>query len=312
MSKGNMLLGYARGKVGSLVFTRRKGEQITRARNSNPTNPRTPLQVFQRMKMYAPVAFYKASIATQFKYAFEDQRANETAFNAFMRHNIGVAPWTSKSLASQYAPIPFAVQMSAGSAPGVEAWIGNYKSTPAGSIEDYAGVGLYFGENSSIDSATVGELSISVLAVNQLLREGDMLTFVGVRSTGLAVVNGNVDYAGVSGFDFSYAQVVLNKSDNTPLSNLGIFPAWKADESSHPKGVMFRFATYPWENEQWCYGGCIIVSRKVGDKIIASSTTLELNETADDIATLMKTEAYRDKAAVTYRVGDTALLDPVK
>lgn len=312
MSKGNMLLGYARGKVGSLVFARRKGEQIARARNTNPSNPRTPLQVFQRMKMYAPVAFYKASIATQFKYAFEDQRANETSFNAFMRHNIGVAPWTSKTLASEYAPIPFAVQMSAGSAPAVEPWIGNYKSSTAGSVADYAGVGLYFGDLSSIDNGTVGELTTSILAVNKLLRLGDMLTFVGVRSTGLAVESGDVKYAGESGFDFSYAQVVLNKSDNTPLSNLGIFPAWKVDDSDRPKGVMFRFAQYPFENEQWCYGGCIIVSRKVGDKVIASSATLELNETAEDISELMRTEAYRDKAAITYRVGDTALLDPIK
>lgn len=48
MSKDNMLLGFARGKVGDLVFYRRYGEQVTRARNAAPANPRTIRQSVQR------------------------------------------------------------------------------------------------------------------------------------------------------------------------------------------------------------------------------------------------------------------------
>lgn len=48
MSKGNLFLGFARGKVGSVVFTRSSGEQITRARNTEPKNPRTAAQALQR------------------------------------------------------------------------------------------------------------------------------------------------------------------------------------------------------------------------------------------------------------------------
>lgn len=48
MSKGNMFLGFARGKVGSVVFTRSGGEQVTRARNTEPKNPRTAAQALQR------------------------------------------------------------------------------------------------------------------------------------------------------------------------------------------------------------------------------------------------------------------------
>lgn len=49
MSKGNMLLGYARGKVGDVVFSRFNGKQITRARNRNPKNPKSQAQCIQRM-----------------------------------------------------------------------------------------------------------------------------------------------------------------------------------------------------------------------------------------------------------------------
>lgn len=43
-----MFLGYARGKVGDVVFTRAAGEQVTRARNRSPKNPKTARQAVQR------------------------------------------------------------------------------------------------------------------------------------------------------------------------------------------------------------------------------------------------------------------------
>lgn len=49
MSKGNLFLGFATGKVGDVVFTRSDGEQIARGRNRSPRNPRTPSQLLQRV-----------------------------------------------------------------------------------------------------------------------------------------------------------------------------------------------------------------------------------------------------------------------
>lgn len=43
-----MFLGFARGKVGDVVFTRANGEQVTRVRNREPKNPKTPRQGVQR------------------------------------------------------------------------------------------------------------------------------------------------------------------------------------------------------------------------------------------------------------------------
>lgn len=51
MSKGNLFLGFGRGKVGDVVFSRQNGEQVTRARNRSPRNPRTPLMMLQRVSM---------------------------------------------------------------------------------------------------------------------------------------------------------------------------------------------------------------------------------------------------------------------
>lgn len=87
MSKGNMLMGYARGAVGDLVFSRVKGNQVTKARNRQPANPRTSKQVYQRAKFINAVRFYQRGVQNLFKFAYEDKTAQESDFNAFMRHN---------------------------------------------------------------------------------------------------------------------------------------------------------------------------------------------------------------------------------
>lgn len=48
MSKGNLFLGFGRGKVGDVVFSRLDGHQVARAYNSSPKNPRSGLQLLQR------------------------------------------------------------------------------------------------------------------------------------------------------------------------------------------------------------------------------------------------------------------------
>ena len=49
MSKGNLFLGQARGSVGDVTFTHVAGQQVARARNRSPRNPRVPSQMLQRI-----------------------------------------------------------------------------------------------------------------------------------------------------------------------------------------------------------------------------------------------------------------------
>lgn len=58
MAKGNLFLGYGRGKVGDVVFSRQNGEQVTRARNRAPRNPQSPLQMLQRVIMKTTATAY--------------------------------------------------------------------------------------------------------------------------------------------------------------------------------------------------------------------------------------------------------------
>lgn len=51
MGKDNLFLGFGRGKLGDIVFSRTNGEQVFRTRNRSPKNPRTVLQLTQRIIM---------------------------------------------------------------------------------------------------------------------------------------------------------------------------------------------------------------------------------------------------------------------
>lgn len=70
MAKGNMLLGMARKKIGDVVFYRANGEQISRARNRAPKNPRSEKQSVQRMVL-ATASKTLAALAGLYDHSFE-------------------------------------------------------------------------------------------------------------------------------------------------------------------------------------------------------------------------------------------------
>ena len=131
MSKGNMLMGYARGAVGDLVFSRVKGNQVTKARNRQPANPKTSKQVYQRAKFINAVRFYQRGVQNLFKFAYEDKTAQESDFNAFMRHNTARAIPVGKNASeeSNYPAISNWVT-SFGSLNGPQAMVGFDGSIP--------------------------------------------------------------------------------------------------------------------------------------------------------------------------------------
>lgn len=87
MSKGNLFLGFGRGKLGDVVFTRTNGEQVARARNRSPRNPQTPLQLLQRVVMKtSSTAFSLMQAIVDHSFAgYDGVTANQSQF---VRRNI--------------------------------------------------------------------------------------------------------------------------------------------------------------------------------------------------------------------------------
>lgn len=146
MARGNLILGQGAGKLGDVVLFRNAGQQQARAYVSNPKNPKTYKQALQRSK-FASVAlayqYFKTIIDRSTRY-----KNGRTAYNDFLKNNISVAPYASKSERQEWAglyTLPAQWTLAFGALARPEAW----KPTPVVGTGS-AIIGLKFGKTSDI------------------------------------------------------------------------------------------------------------------------------------------------------------------
>lgn len=219
MSKGNMFINKAAGKVGNLVLYKRNGEQVMRAYQSKVKNPRTLEQVIQRAKFANAVKFYKRAIKNFYPFAFEDQRANESAFNAFMRHNISLSPFLTKPMVDEPKfPAIGKWMMSQGSLnqPFKDMVLARGEQ---GMVVDRLRINLLDGMK--LEKKTIGEFS-EQLEKQGGFEEGDILTFVFIATdaedASQQSVDGLTEDLSLHFPSWCISQFVLDKSDTKPLT----------------------------------------------------------------------------------------------
>lgn len=255
MSKGNMLLGHARGKVGDLVFSRANGQQIVRSRAAVVKNPQTESQMVQRIILNTVAQAYSRMRAIT-DHSFEGVQAGQKTMSLFLRKNIdSLRSIIAKEIAD------------GGDFDGVWAF------TPIGD-NGYAPNAYIISQGSlpavpvAVDSATKGSIALAentyqgVLDAFGLLR-GDQLTFVATHGSNM----GNQT--------FYFARVILDPVDangvQLPLStafigaennivspnprNEGVFSSLTFADSK----ISFGFST------KSMTGAAVIVSRKNND-----------------------------------------------
>lgn len=86
MAKGNLFLGMGRGSVGDVTFYRSEGEQISRARNRHPNNPRTARQAITRAVNSSVSRIYSAG-QELFNHSFQGVRHGADTQRKFMQVN---------------------------------------------------------------------------------------------------------------------------------------------------------------------------------------------------------------------------------
>lgn len=86
MAKGNMLLGFARNKLGDLVFSRSDGQQVIRARNRAPKNPNSDKQLVQRAIMANVMQLYSVGQSI-FNHSFQGKAVGAQNQREFIRIN---------------------------------------------------------------------------------------------------------------------------------------------------------------------------------------------------------------------------------
>lgn len=128
MAKGNLFLGMGRGSVGDVTFYRADGQQLSRARNRKPRNPKSNAQLIQRAISATIVQAYKAG-SIIFDHSFEGKSVPAGSQRAFLSTNMrklreqilseinSPAAQTAASVVSPRTvyPVPNAYRISEGS-----------------------------------------------------------------------------------------------------------------------------------------------------------------------------------------------------
>ena len=196
MSKGNMFLGHARGKVGSVVFSRQNGKQITRSRAEVIKNPRTYAQFIQRVFLNTCSQAYSYAKPIV-DHSFQGKSAGQECMSEFMKKNLEylrqrVAQLTDEgvSMDSIYNFVPVG---ASGLYPG--RWIIANGQLPQviPSISAYTTIG------SAKAIMELPENSYQSVIDKYGLQRGDQITFVTVE----APVDGNQFY-------LNYCRVILD------------------------------------------------------------------------------------------------------
>ena len=82
-----MFLGQARGRVGSVVFSRRMGKQITRTYNAEPANPKTRAQALQRAQ-FSTVIAASVGLKEVINNSFDGAKNGQESVNKFVSLNL--------------------------------------------------------------------------------------------------------------------------------------------------------------------------------------------------------------------------------
>lgn len=195
MSKGNMLLGHARGKVGDLVFSRTNGQQVVRAKAAVVKNPQTEAQMIQRIILNTVAQAY-SKMQPIVDHSYEGVQSGQKTMTAFMAKNLkALRARVSEAVAD---PTIGLGEVRNFSPVGTNYFVVNNYVISQGSLPSVEAVssGASTSMTVNLGGTTYGDI-ISYLG----LKRGDQLTFVNVKGVK------------VDGQTFHYARIILDPTD---------------------------------------------------------------------------------------------------
>lgn len=286
MSKGSSYWGTATGKIGNTVVRVRKGVRVESAYQPNVTNPRSSGQVVQRGKFSDAVGFYKRAMANFFKMAFEDKRANETDFNAFMRHNVSRGYVYSRQM----------VTGGEGALPYIGKWLLTYGSLYSPEVKSSAS-GITVPLLAGADEDTLAASFLEWIQ-NGFAQEGDILTIVRVMTS--------ADGAGSDEYS-DEALGLLPGFTYTDALPAGVGPVWRVNQYVIDTKNMSTLGQQPWHGDTQglinfadmgkaatdsARAAAVIITRKTANGLLCSTSQLVWNKAGEDMMSAMASEDW--------------------
>lgn len=324
-----MLLGYARGKVGDVVFARLKGQQITRAYNPNPNDKKSEAQVAQRVKLPSLVAFYQRN-RKFFPYAFSTKKYQWSEYNAFVSANLlaGRNVYYAKGNLELGYPVVAPFIMSRGNLQQVQA---TFSVPPtAGSKRMIVAGGVVFDMNAdgavreaigSDGRLDIGKASQMLLNQNDFLQNGDMITFY-VVATDKIGENGTVVERNLGNANrYFTCQFTIDVSSTETYEQNGLYLTSSSYESGTSYLAMTDYLLTPPENENDTtslytmlnkngVGACVVVSRKTTSGVDVSYSEMHVNNNAKMYYDKYASDEAKAVAMESYQYNPDGLLKP--
>lgn len=300
MAKGNIILGYLRGSIGDITFFRAKGQQLSRARNRAPANPRTVGQMDQRAKMACAVKFFSQVGANFFKYAFEGKKDKESYFNAFVKNNIYLGGYIGKQASRVFDfPALGAWQISAGTLPEITAPF----------PQSVNGVAFSVGTVSGTPISTISGLSSALIGSDSSRwREGDILTCLCYCATNYANLPTVLTDQGNRALTAVW-QIRLSTGNTDTLPALEFpFLGMTFNCFLDEDGLIFEGSSgTEYTNNLYCFG--LIHSRKTASGLKVSSSTLVAPQ-SPELLTVVSSQSgsYYNAVIVDWQASEEAIL----
>jgi hypothetical protein len=293
MSKGNMFVGSAKGRVGNLVLYTRKGSQITRAYQSTVKNPKTSGQMIQRAKFSNAVKFYQKAVQHFFKFAYQDQKQTETAFNAFMRHNVDRACLLRKDEVND----PYF--------PAFGRWIMSQGSLAAPMVPIFSDLDCLFA-NTGIKQTVKTVADLSSVLIGQGYHVGDIITFVGISSLVTSVdfdLSNYYDSGNLVQPQWDIRQLIVSTSDQTAISDIPSLGPSVGELYATDGGLQFDF-----NNPEYSNAAAVIATRKGSGVTYASNAELVPNSVTLAMINATSTSAWIAEVTASWQSQGDAIL----
>lgn len=221
MARGIEINGQLRGKRGGVVYTRMDGQQVSRARNFAPKNPRTNKQLYQRAIM-ATVAQAYAAGKDIFDHSFQDIEAGEKSQRHFLKLNAKLLrSLLSEDIAENHQDTNLQVALTA---PGLSQVIPNTYIISEGTLKQ----DLIQGVNGTMNlhGLTTASLVKDWIPLAGLVKD-DIYTFCEISfdmsATPVYSLDNEISYASIMPSVFVYVQLKVKDlssiSDSLTIGN---------------------------------------------------------------------------------------------
>lgn len=280
MAKGNALMGTLSGKLGDLVFFRRKGEQVSRAYVKKVPNPNTRAQVRQRSSLTNIIRLYQSS-PSFFASAFQNKKVGQSDYNALVSLNLrsDFQIFLPKDMADNGGGVVAPYIITSGSLQPIIV-----SGQGVNAVTNIA-VGADF---EITEDTTVAQLSAAILNNNTFIEAGDQLSYLSIEQYSY------MDYPRLRARKY---ELVINLADNTPVFSVMPKQAMAVSGGFIAHGELVYSGGFAW-----------VLSRTVNGSLHVSRQQLIVTD--DSLYSDYVGDAAITRAETSYMATSGIFLDP--